>query len=264
MREVRQRPAAVGPGIRASCGAALAVCLSMLSFGAQADGPSYSYSLRDTLWTGCYLGGNVGGIWSHTDTTWVSEIVGPAPGPLDPVQPRGSITSSGWAFGGQVGCDYQVNRNWVIGIRGMWDGSDARGSRDIPLPNIGNFPSGQTDHTDLRSFETLTGRLGFLVTPEVMLYGVGGVAWVQNHFTVTQVGLGEVFANSNTRPGYDVGAGLSWKLAPMWELFVEYDHMGFGTNTVTMVGQGFYSGFTLGFDQTQNVDKVLVGLNWRF
>jgi hypothetical protein len=64
---------------KVTCGASLAVCLTLLSFGAQADGPLYS--VKDTpvpfSWTGCYLGANVGGIWSRTDSTWVSQIAGP-------------------------------------------------------------------------------------------------------------------------------------------------------------------------------------------
>jgi outer membrane immunogenic protein len=154
----------------------------------------------------------------------------------------------------------------------MWDGSNATGSRDISLPNIGNFTSGQRDHTDFRSFETVTGRLGFLVTRTVMLYGIGGVAWVQNRFAVNEAqglggvgpALGEIFASSNTRTGYDVGTGLSWMFVPNWELWVEYDHMGFGTKTIAMRGEGTFTGFVEGFDQTLNVDKLLVGVNWRF
>ena len=249
------------------------VAVSAMTSPATADGYQPPWNASPYYaWTGCYLGGNGGGIWSRTDTTWVSEIAGPAPGPLSPVQPRGSITSSGSSFGGQVGCDYQFNSNWIIGIRGMWDGSNATGSRNIPLPNLGNFTSGQTDHANLGSFETVTGRLGFLVTRTVMLYGVGGVAWVQNRFAVTEAqglggvgpALGEIVTSSNTRTGYDVGAGLSWMLVPNWELWVEYDHMGFGTKTIAMRGEGPFTGFVEGFDQTLNVDKVLVGLNWRF
>jgi len=154
----------------------------------------------------------------------------------------------------------------------MWDGSNATGSRDIPLPNLGNFTSGQTDHADLRSFETVTGRLGFLVTRTLMFYGVGGMAWVQNRSAVTEAqgaggvgpALGEIFTSNNTRTGCDAGAGLSWMLVPNWELWVEYDHMGFGTKTIPMRGEGAFTGFVEGFDQTLNVDKVLVGLNWRF
>jgi outer membrane immunogenic protein len=46
-------------------------------------------------WTGCYLGGNVGGAWSHTSIA-------------DPVfgANLGSDTASSFIGGGQVGCDY--------------------------------------------------------------------------------------------------------------------------------------------------------------
>jgi len=214
-------------------------------------------------WTGCYIGANIGGIWSRETTTWVSEIAGIAPGPVTPPQARGSLTASGFAYGGQVGCDYQFNQNWVVGIRGMWDGTTARGSVGVPIPNVGNVV-GEDDNSRLESLATLTGRVGVLVNPTVMLYGVGGAAWVWDRFTTTAPGSGEVLAASYTRAGYDVGAGISWLAAPNWEFWLEYDHMGFASHTIGMVGADFVAGFIYGFNQTQNVDKILVGANWRF
>ena len=56
-------------------------------------------------WTGCYLGGHVGGLWASRD--WNDQIPG------DPLfgTGLGSYNTSGALGGAQVGCNYQVG-NW--------------------------------------------------------------------------------------------------------------------------------------------------------
>src|SRR5262245_39066611 len=62
-------------------------------------------------WTGCYIGGNVGGIFGSGDAHFNNFEVG-------------SNERSGFAGGGQIGCDYQfAGSGWVIGIRNMFDGT---------------------------------------------------------------------------------------------------------------------------------------------
>jgi outer membrane immunogenic protein len=58
------------------------------------------------LWTGCYVGGDVGGAWSNFEITDVA-----TGGTV-------STSNSGFAGGGQIGCDYQWNA-WVFGFRNM-------------------------------------------------------------------------------------------------------------------------------------------------
>src|SRR5258708_23449788 len=62
-------------------------------------------------WTGCYVGGSVGGLWVHREFT--DRLVG------DPFfgQTFSSTNTSG--IGGlQVGCNYQFAGGWVVGIQG--------------------------------------------------------------------------------------------------------------------------------------------------
>src|ERR1700694_5727684 len=63
-------------------------------------------------WTGCYVGGNVGGIWAKND--WNDTIVGDF----------GTNTASGALGGLQAGCNYQVG-GWVFGIQGDYDWNNA-------------------------------------------------------------------------------------------------------------------------------------------
>jgi outer membrane immunogenic protein len=63
-------------------------------------------------WTGCYVGGNVGGLWDKND--WNDSVLGDF----------GSNTASGAVGGLQGGCNYQVG-GWVFGLQGDYDWTNA-------------------------------------------------------------------------------------------------------------------------------------------
>lgn len=70
-------------------------------------------------WSGCYGGGNVGGIFPKTD--WY-QVGGTG-------QLFSSSSPDSWLAGVQVGCNYQfAGTSWVVGIQGDYDWSDATGS----------------------------------------------------------------------------------------------------------------------------------------
>ena len=68
-------------------------------------------------WTGCYFGGNIGGAFGDASLS----------GPGGTV----STDGSGFAGGGQIGCDYQFSGGWVVGIRNMFDGTSNKRSGTI-------------------------------------------------------------------------------------------------------------------------------------
>jgi outer membrane immunogenic protein len=197
-------------------------------------------------WTGCYIGGNTGGDWKHAKSSDTDGFV------------RVDKTFDGWVGGGQIGCDYQFNNNWVVGIQGMWDGSAARGN---VTPN--GFPL-DLINVKVKSFGTVAAELGFLVNPTLKFYGKAGIGWIteRSAFICNDCGPpgGQTASVNSTRSGFDAGLGLTWMLQPNWDLFVEYDHMWLGTKSLTYV--------TTGLDIPQNVrqsfDKVLVGIDYRF
>jgi len=231
-----------GIAAAASCGApALAADLPV-----KAPARAYVAPAPVFTWTGCYIGGNVGGGWSRKsfDFEGTSE---------------GSHSADGWVGGGQIGCDSQLNNNWVIGIQGMWDGASLKGSNNLPL-----FPN-ETWTTKIRSFATVDARLGYLFNPMTLFYGKAGVGWVNDQFTfVNPTAGGTTFFSSsanNTRSGFDLGVGMTWMFAPHWDFFVEYDHIFLGTKNVTFPGFG---GGTFDTQIKQSFDKVLVGIDYRF
>jgi len=209
-------------------------------------------------WTGCYIGGNVGYLWGSKDTDYISFT---PPGSVTTLvnDHEGHTSPRGWAYGGQLGCDYQFNNNWIVGIRGMWDGANATGTSTFktdPGLNFNNYKISQ--------FATLVATFGVLLNPTFELYALGGFAWVRDQLNFTD--NTSVFATGNqTRSGFDVGIGMKWMFAPHWDLFVEYDYMSFGTKHMTLSGiVAPELGFSYDVTVAQHVDKILVGINYRF
>jgi outer membrane immunogenic protein len=70
-------------------------------------------------WTGCYLGGSVGGIWRQTDNVSIGVADGGsgagAAAAAGAIPTAFSYGSSSFVAGGQAGCNYQA-ANWVFGI----------------------------------------------------------------------------------------------------------------------------------------------------
>src|SRR5215470_12634574 len=126
-------------------------------------------------WTGCYIGANIGGIFGRVSTDFNNNgFFDNSFNNFD----NGDSNNSGFAGGGQIGCDYQwAGSGWVIGFRNMFDGTSLHRSRSFSFDSEGtNF--GTADF-HVRWFDTLTGRLGYSWAPGWLLYGQGGVAWVK-------------------------------------------------------------------------------------
>jgi len=190
-------------------------------------------------WTGCYIGVNVGGAWAR------GELSDAATGAV-----LSNPNGSGWAGGGQFGCDYQYN-NVVFGIETMWDWSDAKGTRSDA------FNAGFSDTAKLRGFGTLTGRMGYAVDHSLLYVKAGG-AWADASRQITGPGISET--QSGNGSGWVVGGGWEYAFAPNWSTKIEYDYMGFGNRNAA------YSIVTPPVVRVsgQSVQTVLVGLNYRF
>ena len=109
-------------------------------------------------------------------------------------------------------------------------------------------------------FDTLAGRAGWLAQPNLLLYAQGGAAWTQATFTFndpTGLNVGEV---SRNKSGWTVGGCVEWMFVPHWSVFVEYNFLGFGTNSSSVIACGgacILSG-------KADLQNVLVGLNYKF
>jgi opacity protein-like surface antigen len=151
------------------------------------------------MWNGLYVGGHIGGV---TTSETATDIFGFSASP-DP---------SGFLGGAQVGYNYQVAPNWLIGIEGEFSGTSASGT------SVGF----QSDH---RWYSTLDARWGY-VMGSWLLYAKGGGAWMNADYSVPGESV------NVTRGGWNIGAGAEFMLAPQWSAKAEYTFLDFGNDTV--------------------------------
>ena len=68
-----------------------------------------------------------------------------------------------------------------------------------------------------------------------MLYGKGGVGFVNDRYNVADA-LGTYdFDGLENRLGWTAGVGVEWALWDDWSVKLEYDYYGFGTRNVTFI-----------------------------
>ena len=195
-----------------------------------------------STWTGCYIGGNIG--WARVST----EVTFNGVGEFD-------RSADGFAGGGQIGCDYQFASNWVIGIQGLVDWTRHRSqSRERAVP--GQYHSRQSGvvwdahgsarlrRSRRRSCSTASSA-GALIAPASRSRYAAGV---------------ELASASRTQSGFDLGVGGEWMFAPNWSLWIEWDHIFAQDKTFFFPNLG--GGTTA--EVRRDLDKVLVGFNWRF
>lgn len=216
--------------------------------------PPYSPSLH-YHWTGFYVGGNIGYGWDNIDDT-TSSINGNFPTSTT------SSEANGVFGGGQVGYNYMLNPNFLIGIEADLDAADLSVSHGECIE-----PSrcAQTD-SKLDWFATVRGRMGY-VQNDWLLFATGGVAWVDARTTRTltaglnPAALGQADTVSGTNIGWTVGGGVEYGFAPNWSVNLEYRYIQVDT------GRDFIytvPAADVHVDTTDHINTVRVRLNYHF
>jgi outer membrane immunogenic protein len=245
------------------------------------EAPVYVPPPPPPLWTGFYVGLNIGGGWdANGGQSGVSGFYDPryaigAPiwnGLLPPTNlgnnlfflPNGNgVGNQGGVVGGaQAGYNFQFNQ-FVIGAETDFQGTSlSGGGNNAPLttfpaffnnPNGNNFlvPIGAITgaNISLPWFGTVRGRVGYLFTPTLLLYGTAGFAYGE----INAWGL------SNTRTGWTAGGGVEWLFAPHWSAKAEYLYVDLDSN-----GQTGTFGWTWGNHFHPQLNVVRVGVNYHF
>jgi outer membrane immunogenic protein len=86
-------------------------------------------------WTGCYVGANAGYGWGRNRNNFNDAIRSdPTEGgePLPAEFASFDHNTSGGVAGGQIGCNYQFQQNWVVGVEGEFAWSGIKGSLTNP------------------------------------------------------------------------------------------------------------------------------------
>ena len=228
-------------------------------------------------WTGFYIGVNGGYSWGRSSRDL--NFFNPLNGVTLASATGGGRDLNGGLFGGQLGYNWQT-ANWVFGIEtdAQWTGQ--KGSTTVLCPVAGCFPTAVAAGTGVAAaltdklewFGTFRGRGGVLVTPSVLLYATGGLAYgsVQTDlglsgFTATGIPVTAIGTRSSDKFGWTVGGGIESMFASNWSAKIEYLYMDLGSisNSVVLPTA---AGFPLGANVTSRVTDSIIrgGINYHF
>jgi outer membrane immunogenic protein len=253
--------------MRGKLGWAVASIVSLAGFGAASaadmavkarPAPVVAYS-----WTGCYIGGNVGGGWARTEQTQIAKVGGPA---IIPNNDFGSSSGSDVVGGGQIGCDYQFSGNWVVGVQGMFDFGRIGSTHIVPtaFPGfpVGSFASVNTT----KDIITATARVGYLFTPQVLGYVKGGGAWARVDHIFNGFVPAPFLSESATvdRQGWTIGGGVEWMFARNWSAFGEFNYMDFGRKDINFTAGPATIGAPDVVRTRYTTATALFGVNYKF
>jgi outer membrane immunogenic protein len=245
--------------------------------------------VRVWSWTGFYAGLNVGYSFGRSRTT-ESFSDGGTGALLSTID--NSFNMNGVIGGGQVGYNWQFD-TWVVGIEADFQGSGQKGSGSVvclgaicsaPCPGplcyerkskvIGGGPVTGDLAEKLSWFGTVRGRLGVTVTPWVLAYVTGGLAYgeVKSDLSVAGINcedaVSALFSSSTTKAGWTIGGGLEGRIVGNWTAKVEYLYIDLGTVTsgafvtpIVAPSRGFLT-TSISSHVTDNI--VRVGVNYKF
>jgi outer membrane immunogenic protein len=239
-------------------------------------------------WTGFYVGASWGTRLSDADWTTTCLLPGVAacptalPNRLN-FQNSVPLNSNGARWGGYAGYNWQY-QNMLLGaeVDGAWVDSSAfvKGIPGAEDPGVPGSPGLDTARIRTTWDAGVRGRLGWIVTGNVLLYGTAGASWIHVESSATcgtafPVGwcagfgpfLGTTQTISTTRVGWTAGGGMEVMVTPNWLARAEYRFANYGTFSSTLFG-GFngsvVNGDAFSFDTKLTTQTALIGVAYKF
>jgi outer membrane immunogenic protein len=203
-------------------------------------------------WTGCYLGGGGGYGMFDQEVRFVD-------GSGRPLGATTDVGGRGWFGTVQVGCDYQISGNIVIGAFADYDFSGIKGTWHTAVAF-----SDLVGEEKLKSSWAVGGRIGWIAFQPLLVYVSAGFTEARFNSIPLVEALGGAPTTftvaSHTYTGWFIGTGYEYALGFFPGLFwkTEYRFADYGTDRVPLV-LGRES-----FDQRKFVQTVRSELVWRF
>jgi outer membrane immunogenic protein len=222
-------------------------------------------------WTGCYVGGDVGGGWARQNANTYNPTINAG---VSQAADYVTLKGSGVIGGAYVGCNYQFANRWVVGIEGDYSWSQLSDTQTGPNNFLSGLPVGSGSvafSRNVTSIASIRGRVGYLATPSFLAYVTGGGAWARATYSGLDQFVGNCpncvsFANSNTSDGWVAGVGVEWAATSNWLFRAEYLHYGFNgpaSTTAFFAPALTFPGAQFNYG-TFSVDEVRVGVSYKF
>ena len=156
-------------------------------------------------WTGFYAGGHLGVGWDDGN--------------------------SGFLGGGQVGFNYQINPQWVLGVEADIAGTTIKDSVNAAVVGPGAVLTANAT-ASLDWVSTFAARFGYAFD-RWLVYGKVGGAWAHASATVTTGINGMTFGSislDQTASGFLLGVGTEYAWGNNWSAKLEYNMLDFGND----------------------------------
>jgi outer membrane immunogenic protein len=234
------------------------------------------------VWCGWYAGLNVGGAWSNASDPFFGNAATALFFAANEFPTSVSPNAKGVIGGGQIGYNWAASQNIIIGLEADIQGSGLKGTGTVtpgvvgPIP-FAPFTTSVEEHSNW--FGTIRGRLGVVSTPNLLIYGTGGLAYGQTEASFSTIATGFTLAtcpflftctvgnSSTTRAGWTAGGGFEWMFTPHWSIKAEYLYIDLGNQTATAFPTpgGFANpGFTFSATARFRENIARAGVNWHF
>ena len=220
-------------------------------------------------WTGCHVG--VHGGYAYDDYHFATFAASPTGGSFSG---RSKVYASGPLGGGDIGCDYQLPWNIVVGVAADIDAAAIHGSVSASGPLVGGVGVGgiATD-TRVNALGTVRVRVGyafdhFFFTDNVLIYLTGGAAYgsIRDRFTGFAGPAFGTWTSSRhpfglgKEPGA-VGIGVEKMITPNWSIDFQYRYQYMGAATPQTA---LFPGGVARFGTRSMYHLGRVGLNYYF
>jgi outer membrane immunogenic protein len=234
----------------------VSTCLSAPAFAADlpVKAPPRAAAPAVADWTGFYLGIHGGYGWGDTS---VKDFDLGVIGFHDP-EPKGGL------FGGQAGYNWQRG-NFVGGFEIDYSFASLKDSQSVDFYIRCLFDGTLNLEKKIDALASARARAGFLIGPDLYLYGTGGIGWARTKGSLSACEEGDCLTLSSAENhfGWVAGAGGEYRLWQNVSLGVTYLHYDFGTtnNVYTLDRLPFVN---VGVKSDLTVDVVRGALNFRF
>ena len=199
--------ASAGIGSVLGIGSASAADVSAAFKSAPVMAPAYS-------WTGCYIGSHGGG------SAFRNTLVG--------------TWSDGGLFGGEVGCNYQIDY-LVVAIEGEGSWSGVKSTTNVAT-GFGPSAAATTFQNDWDA--DIAARFGVAYS-RFFSFGKIGAWWGNQKFTAVASGPGGgTVTGEATSLGIFWGIGLEYGFTPQWTAKFEFDYIHFAATDITLTCNG--------------------------
>jgi len=221
-------------------------------------------------WSGLYVGAHAGWVTSDWNVDF-SRSAAVLDRDVIFLQARDSLSSDdAWLGGFQLGWNRQHGRLlWGGEADVSWTGSEGVGtlfSRQYPCDNSESGCTQWDVRAKLDLMGTVRGRIGFLPTPRLLLYGTGGLAWgvVDTKLETTEFGNSlQRLSGDVSHIGWAAGAGGEYSLTDNLSIKAEWLYVDLGEEKYALNGAG-NSPARETFHADLDFHTIRVGVNYRF